>query len=141
MPSTGRVIPDMNVLRERRLPMLWQWAQDSEGFDSDRLKQDISVAMSVRAEVEIRQYCDDNEMNTLVLSDVNHWIMNRIVAGNPQSADAGRGWETHETSFSGNYVNTAFWAVRREPFSVPADRDDVNHHAAYAKPRLGRYNF
>lgn len=133
----------MNVLRERRLPMLWQWAQDSEGFDSDRLKQDISVAMSVRAEVEIRQYCDDNEMNTLVLSDVNHWIMNRIVAGNPQSADAGRGWETHETSFSGNYVNTAFWAVRREPFSVPADRDDVNHKAAcaYAKPRLGRYNF
>lgn len=102
MPSTGRVIPDMNVLRERRLPMLWQWAQDSEAFDSDRLKQDISVAMSVRAEVEVRQYCDDDEMNTLVLSDVNHWIMNRIVAGNPQSADAGRGWETHETSFSGN---------------------------------------
>jgi hypothetical protein len=39
-------------------------------------------------------------MNTIALSDINHWIMKRIVAGQSISADTS--FETVEVGFSSN---------------------------------------
>ncbi len=99
MPRGGKVLSNLSSLRERRLPMLWQVATAAAGFDSHSLKTDIQSAMLVRAKVEIRQYADDDEMNTAALSDLNHWIMSRIVNREPPSAEQ---WQSSPACFSSN---------------------------------------
>ena len=80
-PSAGGVFGDLASLRQRQLPMLWQWATASGTFDPERLKTDIRSAMLMQAKVEIRQYDDDDEMNTVALADIDRWIMQRVVSG------------------------------------------------------------
>ena len=99
MPSGGKVLANLALLRKRGLPMLWQVATASSWFDRQALQSDIRAAMLLRAKVEIRQYSGDDEMNTAILSDFNHWIMNRIVAGNPPTAEQ---WQSNPVCFSSN---------------------------------------
>ncbi|QDT12976.1 alpha/beta hydrolase [Planctomycetes bacterium K23_9] len=100
MPSGGRAYGDLKEIRERKLPMLWQWAIEADLYSEDALQNDISQAQLIHAKVDVRQYKDNDEMNTVALSDVNQWIMNRIVAGQPLSAD--ESCETSEVGFSDN---------------------------------------
>lgn len=99
MPDGGKVLANLQALRRRGLPMLWQVATGRSSFDVQNLKTDIRSAMLVRAKVEIRQYVGDDEMNTAALSDFNNWIMNRIVNGNPPSPEQ---WQSDITCFSSN---------------------------------------
>ncbi len=99
MPNGGKVLANLALLRKRGLPMLWQVATASSWFDRQALQSDIRAAMLLRAKVEIRQYSGDDEMNTAILSDFNHWIMNRIVAGNPPAAEQ---WQSNPVCFSSN---------------------------------------
>ncbi|MEO1530393.1 MAG: alpha/beta hydrolase-fold protein [Planctomycetota bacterium] len=91
---------DVNQLRERRLPMLWQWSLQSSTYDEARLVEEIKSAMDLRARLEIRQYRNDDEMNTAVLSDLNQWIMNHVVSGAPVGK-MGQ-WDSSPVSFSEN---------------------------------------
>jgi phospholipase/carboxylesterase len=99
MPRGGKLLSNLPSLRKRRLPMLWQVATASASFDARRLKTDIQSAMLVRAKVEIRQYGDDDEMNTAALSDFNNWIMSRVVNREPASAEQ---WQSSPACFSSN---------------------------------------
>ncbi len=99
MPDGGKVLANLHSLRERALPMLWQVATGSSWFDAQSLKSDIRAAMLMRAKVEIRQYTDDDEMNTVALSDFNNWIMNRVVNGAAPSAEQ---WQSSPACFSSN---------------------------------------
>ena len=99
MPQGGNVLANLKSLRKRSLPMLWQVATDSAWFDPRSLKADIHAAMLLRAKVEVRQYHSDDEMNTVALSDLNHWIMNRVVAGIPAGAEP---CESRPACFSSN---------------------------------------
>ncbi|GAA5510810.1 alpha/beta hydrolase [Novipirellula caenicola] len=101
MPSGGRALSNLSDLRERRLPMLWQWATESSLFDSSELDEDMRRAMMIRAQLEIRQYCDDDEMNTVTLADINQWIMDKVVAGAGNSGSSDR-WASSPTRFSSN---------------------------------------
>jgi phospholipase/carboxylesterase len=103
--SLGGRIPqggmrNLSALRHRRMPMLWQWGQDNAQYTQENLKSDCRLSMSIGAEVEIRQYLDDDEMNTVVLGDVDEWIMRRIVAGS-SIADSQQ-WATNPVAYSNN---------------------------------------
>ncbi len=87
-------------LRRRRLPMLWQWGQDNPQYTEENLKTDCRLIMSLGAELEIRQYPDDDEMNTAALGDVDAWIMRRIVAGS-SIADSDQ-WASSPIAYSQN---------------------------------------
>ena len=80
--------------------MLWQWARLGKRFDHQRLSDDLRAVMLMRAQVEVRQYEDDDEMNTVTLSDLNDWVMQRIVNG-VGSHDTDR-WSSSEVRFSNN---------------------------------------
>ncbi|MFG0263264.1 MAG: alpha/beta hydrolase [Novipirellula sp. JB048] len=100
MPSGCRSLSNLAELRARRLPMLWQWATEKSSFDGRELDRDMRRAMIIRAQLEIRQYRDDDEMNTVALADIDDWIMNHVV-----SASVGRSqesWATSPTQFSSN---------------------------------------
>ncbi|WP_345327032.1 alpha/beta hydrolase [Novipirellula rosea] len=101
MPSGCRALSNLSDLRERRLPMLWQWATENSLFDSSELDEDMRRAMMIRAQLEIRQYCDDDEMNTVALADINQWIMDKVVSGTSGSSSSDR-WASSPTQFSSN---------------------------------------
>lgn len=98
-PSGGGLVSDLAELRQRRLPMLWQFAGQSSTFCYDRLVADIRLARLLRASVEIRHYQGDDEMNTATLADVNDWLMRRVVSAIPAESDQ---WASNETQFSPN---------------------------------------
>ncbi len=100
MPVGRRVWSDLSNLRERRLSMLWLWATESLQFDPQRLKEDIRLAMMIKARVEVRQYPTNDEMDTVVLSDVNQWIMQQVVSND--SASHSDHWATSPTAYSAN---------------------------------------
>lgn len=91
---------DRDRLSERKLPMLWQQSLDSERYDEEKLVKEIRAAASIKAQLEIRQYRNDDEMNTVVLSDLDRWIMNHVVSGAPVARM--HQWDTSPTSFSDN---------------------------------------
>ncbi|WP_442507222.1 alpha/beta hydrolase [Novipirellula sp. SH528] len=100
MPNGCSALSNLSDLRERRLPMLWQWATENAMFDSSHLDEDMRRAMMIRAQLEVRQYRDDDEMNTVALADVNQWIMGNVVAG--ASGTSKDCWATSPTQFSSN---------------------------------------
>jgi phospholipase/carboxylesterase len=93
-------IRNLAQLRARRLPMLWQWGRLNPEFHSDHLIADFRMLMAVGGQVEVRQYPGEDEMDTVVLSDLDHWIMRRIVSGS-SIADSD-GWATSPTAYSAN---------------------------------------
>ncbi|MGB7343611.1 MAG: alpha/beta hydrolase [Pirellulaceae bacterium] len=100
IPNGGRAYGDLNAIRARKLPMLWQYAIESDSFRENDLQEDIGQAQLLHAKVDVRKYNDDDEMNTVALSDINAWIMNRVVMGQPLSAD--EAIETTPVGFSDN---------------------------------------
>ncbi|QDT02899.1 Alpha/beta hydrolase family protein [Rubripirellula lacrimiformis] len=92
-------IRNPNQLRRRRMPMLWQWSSDNPDYTADGLKTDCQSAMAVGARVEIRQYPGEDEMDTVVLSDLDRWIMRQVVSGTGQDDDR---WESTATAYSAN---------------------------------------
>lgn len=99
-----RLNPEMEIdrerLRERKLPMLWQRSLESGRFDEESLADEIRGAASIKAQLEIRQYRNGDEMNSVVLSDMDRWIMNHVVAGAPFAKI--HQWDTSPISFSDN---------------------------------------
>jgi phospholipase/carboxylesterase len=87
-------------LREKRLPMLWQWGGARQDFTSDLLKSDCRMAMSIGGQVEVRQYPGDDEMDTVVLKDIDDWIMRRIVSRS--STSTSDRWASSPTAYSAN---------------------------------------
>lgn len=98
VPHQG--IGNLSQLRRRRLPMLWQWSIDNPQYTDENLKSDCRLSMSIGADVEIRQYADDDEMNTVALSDVDEWVMRRIIAGS--SVSDSPQWATRPVAYSRN---------------------------------------
>lgn len=99
LPQQG-AMGNLSQLRPRRLPMLWQWGRDNPEFTDENLKADCRLTMSIGADLEIRQYPDDDEMNTVVLADVDDWIMRRIVAAS--SISSSDRWATSPIAYSRN---------------------------------------
>jgi phospholipase/carboxylesterase len=99
-PMPKGAIRNIGQLREKRLPMLWQWGGGRAEFTNELLKSDCSMAMSIGGQVEIRQYPGDDEMDTVVLKDIDDWIMRRIVSQS-STANSDR-WASSPTAYSAN---------------------------------------
>lgn len=93
-------IRNVQQLRQRRLPMLWQWGHENPDYTEENLKRDCRSLMSVGGQVEVRQYPGNDEMDTVILADVDQWIMRRIVSDS-SVADSDR-WATSPTLYSSN---------------------------------------
>ncbi len=100
MPHGGQAINALSQLRRRRLAMLWAWAAENPRFNPNSLRSDIQLAMMIKASLEVRQYPTDDEMDTVVLSDVNQWIMRQVIA-DPSGASSDR-WASSPTAYSSN---------------------------------------
>lgn len=92
---------NLQQLRKRRLPMLWQWAHANADYTEGNLKTDCQAVMAIGSPVEVRQYPTFDEMDTVVLRDVDDWIMRRIISTSTSSADSDR-WVTSPTAYSSN---------------------------------------
>jgi phospholipase/carboxylesterase len=93
-------IRNVHQLRRRGLPMLWQWAEGNRGYTEENLKSDCRSVMAIGGQVEVRQYPSDDEMDTVVLSDLDEWIMRRIIS-NAAGTSSDR-WATSPTTYSIN---------------------------------------
>jgi phospholipase/carboxylesterase len=101
--SIGGVMPKMQLanfdsLRLRRLPMLWQWGMSNPQFGDDQMRSDLKSAMMISARVEVRQYPTEDEMDTVVLSQLNQWLMNTVVSGTVGT----KSWESRRVEYSSN---------------------------------------
>jgi len=99
-PMPQGAIRNIGQLRQRRLPMLWQWGSDRKEYTAQSLKSDCRMAMTIGGQVEVRQYPGDDEMDTVVLNDIDQWIMRRVVNGS-SAVDSDR-WATSPTAYSTN---------------------------------------
>lgn len=83
--TKGCGLGKFNELRQRRLPMLWQQAINGIDDDAGHLHSEIVAAQWLQAQVEIRQYVDNDVMNTTALKDIDRWCFDKIM--NPPPAD------------------------------------------------------
>lgn len=95
-------IRNPNQLRQRRLPMLWQWGTQNPEFTADGLKTDCQAAMAINAPVEIRQYPGSDEMDTVVLSDLDRWVMRCVISSENVCDSPDDCWTTSPTMYSNN---------------------------------------
>ncbi len=105
MPEGRRLFSNLEDLRNKGMPMLWQWAIHNPQFSQQNLEQDMRTSMMIGTQLEIRQYRDDDEMNTVALADANQWIMNRIVCRSPSTESTSNqptSWQSEPTQFSCN---------------------------------------
>jgi len=93
-------IRNFSQLRRRRLPMLWQWAAGRSDYTAETVRDDCRLALDASAQVELRQYPGDDEMDTVVLRDLNEWMMRRIVSDDCSAAT--ERWATGPTTYSAN---------------------------------------
>ena len=98
MPHRGITL--FNELRLRRLPMLWQWSANNPLYNEENLRADCQLAMSISAQVEIRQYADEDEMNTVTLKDTNGWIMRTVISDSRISDN--KHWSSQAVAYSEN---------------------------------------
>lgn len=98
MPSGS--IRNIQQLRERRMPMLWQWGTENTQFNQQNLKTDFQICMSIGSRVEVRQYPGNDEMTTIALRDLDEWTMRHVVADS-SIKDSDR-WASSPTLYSSN---------------------------------------
>jgi len=95
-PDASGGFKNFKQLRARRLPMLWLQAINGVDDDPDAMRQEIVSAQCIRAQVEIRQYRDDDVMNTVALKDIDRWCFDKIISPKPASQCVG------ESTFEGS---------------------------------------
>ncbi|TWU37056.1 alpha/beta hydrolase [Novipirellula artificiosorum] len=100
LPRGCRSLANLQLLRDRRLPMLWQWANEGPNFCRTKLDRDLRTAMMIRAKLEVRQYAGDDEMTTIALADLNEWIMSSMIPNEQNQSN--QSWATSPTQFSHN---------------------------------------
>lgn len=88
-PNSQGTIPDFKGLRSRRLPMLWLQAINGVDDEPQSLVRDIAMAQLIRAQVEIRQYEDNDVMNTAALKDIDRWCFDKIISPRPDATCVG----------------------------------------------------
>ncbi len=88
-PRSRGAMRDFKRLRARRLPMLWLQAINGVDDDSQVLKNDVSMAQLIQAQVEIRQYRGDDVMNTAALKDIDRWSFDKIISPKPLATCVG----------------------------------------------------
>ena len=100
LPQGFRSLGNLDELRQRRLPMLWQYAMQCPSYSESSLQSDLRSVSITQAQLEVRKYTVDDEMDKAILSEMNDWIMSRVVANSTETAKDH--WATTPTQFSSN---------------------------------------
>lgn len=83
--------PLSNLSASRELPMLWMYGEDSKRCGIDHICETLPLLHAARLRCLIRQYPATDELLSNMLSDMNHWVMERVTnqpAAMDQSAEA-----------------------------------------------------
>lgn len=70
--------PLKNLSAARRLPLLWMYGEDSSRCGVDHVCDTLPLLHAARIGATIRQYPAGDELLTNMLSDMNHWLMERV---------------------------------------------------------------
>lgn len=88
--------PLAKLAAARRLPALWMYGEHSEANGVDHICEALPVLHAARLSVHMRQYPCGNELLSNMLTDMNHWLMERV------TNQPARFEEIQEESFSRN---------------------------------------
>jgi phospholipase/carboxylesterase len=99
MPNSG--IRNLQQLKSRRMPMLWQWSENNPNFTQAGFKADSLSAGVTGCQVEVRLYRSEDEMETGALRDIDDWVMRRIVSSSTADPASER-WASSPTAYSIN---------------------------------------
>ncbi|OYP35236.1 alpha/beta hydrolase [Rhodopirellula sp. MGV] len=91
---------ELQQLKQQRVAMLWQHAVQRDGYCYDVIAKQINNAASIDAQLEVRQYVNDDEMDTVVLSDLDRWVMEHVVCSAPIGKMSD--WDSSPVRFSDN---------------------------------------
>lgn len=80
LPQGRRLLSRVNETRE--LPIMLASSQHSPQYGETLLSRDLRLLHSAGAKVSVRQYLDDDQLTTVMLSDFDRWMM-EIVCGAP----------------------------------------------------------
>jgi phospholipase/carboxylesterase len=75
-PHNDRPLRNLNQVR--RMPMMLAVGNESEAYPEDRVCQDLRLFHSAGLQISIRQYPVGDELTTLMLADMDRWIMEQF---------------------------------------------------------------
>jgi phospholipase/carboxylesterase len=95
VPRTGQPLSKLEQLRD--LPLFISFGETAQQYSSTDACQDLKLAHAAHLSVMFRQYACGDELRTPVLSDINHWLMERITGqpmpeNVPEPAEAPDSW-------------------------------------------------
>lgn len=88
--------PLKNLPAIRQLPLLWMYGQESQDCGVEHICQTLPLLHSAKMSAMIRQYPAEDELLAVMLSDMNHWLM-QLVTSQPSAME-----DSVEESFSRN---------------------------------------
>ena len=88
--------PLAKLATARKLPALWMYGEHSDLNGVDHVCETLPVLHAARLSVHMRQYPCGNELLSNMLTDMNHWLMERV------TNQPARFEEIREESFSRN---------------------------------------
>lgn len=89
--SIGGHIPELRLpawqtTRGSKLPIRMQWGLNNPDYSTESIQQDCQRSMMIRAKLEIGQYPVQDEMDTVLLADIDRWVL-ATVTGQSTIAD------------------------------------------------------
>ena len=85
-PFPTRCAPLARLQRIRRLPLFLAITSQSECYPQQQICQDLRLFHSANLKVTIHQYPGDDALTTVMLSDMDRWVMKQVTgAGGMQS--------------------------------------------------------
>lgn len=83
VPRGGRPLHRINDARE--LPLLLSVSPDENGYPLDAVMQDMRLLHFAGFSLSLRLYPEGDELTTVMLSDVDRWIMERVCSTTAQA--------------------------------------------------------
>ncbi len=76
MPSNER--PLKRISEARNLPLLISVSPDQERFPLEHVMENVRLLHSAGSSLSLRLYPEGDELTTVMLSDLDSWVMERI---------------------------------------------------------------
>ena len=84
-PMPWHLRPFRHVKQIRSLPCLLAMTRDSRGYPDDRVCDDLRLLHAAGCTVALRQYPRGDELTTVMLADLDRWLMEFVCGGGSDS--------------------------------------------------------
>ncbi len=75
-----------NINRARNLPLLLAASPREEGYSTEQVKDDLRFLHSAGLSLSLRLYPAEDELTTVMFSDLNHWVMEQFCSASTAQA-------------------------------------------------------